>query len=75
MQEKKDGEWIFSVLFLFGQSALLLALYVENFLAVVITASLAYTVAENILTALGALGHAGETKLPIVGTSLVSASL
>jgi hypothetical protein len=54
---------------------LLLALNVENFLTVIVTASLANTVASYVFTALGALGHAGEDELPIVRTSLVSASL
>jgi hypothetical protein len=53
----------------------LLALCLENFLAVVITASLANTVATNKFSALGALCDAGENQLPIVGASLVSASL
>ena len=44
----------------------LLALNLENFLAVVISASLADTVAKNICAALGALCHAGKTKLPVV---------
>lgn len=52
----------------------LLALRLENFLTAVITASLAHTVTSNELSALGALGHAGETKLPIIGASLISAS-
>lgn len=47
----------------------------DNFLAAVITASLAHTVTSHELSALGALGHSGETKLPIVGASLISASL
>ena len=47
----------------------------ENFLAAVIAASLANAMAENDLTALGTLGHAGENELPVVGTSLISASL
>ncbi len=54
---------------------LLLALNIENFLAVIVTASLANAVISYILTALGALCHAGKNKLPIVRTSLVSASL
>ena len=53
----------------------LLALNLENFLAAVISASLADTVAKNVCAALGALGHAGKRKLPVVRTSLVSASL
>ena len=44
----------------------LLALNLENFLAAVISASLANTMAKNVCAALGALGHAGKRKLPVV---------
>ena len=54
---------------------LLLALGVENFLAVVITTSLANAVAQNKLSALRALCHAGKAELPVVRASLISASL
>ncbi len=54
---------------------LLLALNIENFLTVIVTASLANTVASYVLTALRALCHAGKNELPVVRTSLVSASL
>ena len=54
---------------------LLLALNVEHFLAVIVTASLANAMCLYILTALRALSHAGEDELPVIGTSLVSASL
>ena len=53
----------------------LFALNLEHFLAVVISASLAYTVVSYEFAALRALAEAGQGKLPIVGTSLVSASL
>jgi hypothetical protein len=59
----------------FSDIPLLLCLGIENFLAVVVTASLANAVAQYELSALGTLGHSGEIKLPVVGTSLVSASL
>ena len=52
----------------------LLVLGLDNFLAAVVTARLANAVAENDLSALGALGHAGESELPVIGASFVSAS-
>ena len=44
----------------------LVVLNLDNLFAVVIAASLANAVVQNELSALGALGHAGEIKLPIV---------
>ena len=54
---------------------LLVVLNLKNFLAAVIAASLTSTVAQNNLAALGALCHAGESELPVVRTSLISARL
>ena len=52
----------------------LLVLCLENFLTVVMTASLANTVATNELSALGTLRNAGKNQLPVIGASLVSTS-
>ena len=53
---------------------ILLALNLENFLTVIITACLASTVRSYEFSAFGALGNAGQGELPRAGTSLVSAS-
>jgi hypothetical protein len=54
-----------------GLGILLLSLLfdVEDLFAVVITAGLTYSVRENILTAVGALYHAGHFELPYAGAS------
>ena len=46
----------------------------DDFLAVVASASLADTMCESVLTTLRALYHAGKIKLPDIGTSFISAS-
>jgi len=53
----------------------LFALNLEDFLTVIITASLANTMIHNEFAALRALRHAGELQFPSAGTSLISASL
>ena len=47
----------------------------DDLLAVVVAASLANTVSENIFAAVCALNHAGHIELPNIGTSLVSSCL
>lgn len=47
----------------------------NNFLAVVCSACLAYSVCKIIFTAFGAFCHAGKIKFPDAGTSFVSSCL
>lgn len=47
---------------------------INDFYAVVMTASLAYTVIKIILTAVRALNHVRSLELAVIGTSLISAS-
>jgi hypothetical protein len=47
----------------------------NDLLAIVVTASAAYTVSQVVFTTVGTLYHARHIELPNVGTSLVSSSL
>ena len=59
-------------LVLSGERTGSLSVNLDDFLASVCSASLAYTVRKIVLTALRALDHTGHIKLPYAGTSLIS---
>ena len=60
---------MFTLLFAFEE---LLFFYVDDFLAVVVSAASAYTVVQVVFTTLGALGQVGLFQSRISGASLVS---
>ena len=68
VQQKSGG--FDAVAFLKG-----LRLFLYDFFALVVAACGAYAVCAIVLAALRTLYHAGERKLPNIGTSLVSTSL